>query len=71
MRGRVATQIVPDTVPPGKYDGIRFVLHTLHRRDIAANPLFPDSLVGYCIVVSRGVFIFPFQPGPTLRFPGG
>jgi hypothetical protein len=50
------TQIALDTIPPGNYDGIKFVLHKLHRRDLTANPLFPDSLVGYSVVVSGQVF---------------
>jgi hypothetical protein len=50
------TQIALDTIPPGNYDGIKFTLHKLHRRDVAANPLFPDSLVGYSVVVSGNVF---------------
>jgi hypothetical protein len=50
------TQIALDTIPPGTYDGIKFILHKLHRRDLAANPLFPDSLMGYSIVVSGNVF---------------
>jgi len=50
------TQIALDTIPPGNYDGIKFILHKLHQRDVAANPLFPDSLVGYSIVVSGNAF---------------
>jgi hypothetical protein len=50
------TQIALDTIPPGTYDGIKFVLHKLHRHDVVTNPLFPDSLVGYSVVVSGNVF---------------
>jgi hypothetical protein len=50
------TQIALDTIPPGTYDGIKFILHKLHRRDVVTNPSFPDSLVGYSVVVSGDVF---------------
>lgn len=49
-------QIALDTIPPGNYDGIKFVLHKLRHRDVTVNPLFPDSLVGYSVVVSGNVF---------------
>ena len=56
LMNNTPTQIALDTIPPGKYDGIKFVLHKLHRRDVAANPLFPDSLIGYSVVVSGKVY---------------
>ncbi len=45
------TQITLDTIPPGTYNGIRFVIHKLRRNDVTMNPTFPDSLIGYSIVV--------------------
>lgn len=45
------TQITLDTIPPGSYNGIRFLVHKLRSKDVMANPAFPDSLVGYSIVV--------------------
>jgi hypothetical protein len=59
------TQIALDTIPPGNYNGIKFVLHKLHRRDVAANPLFPDSLIGCSVVVSGKAF----YTGDTLGTP--
>jgi hypothetical protein len=61
------TQIALDTIPPGTYDGIKFVLHKLHRRDVVTNPLFPDSLVGYSVVVSGTVF-YAGQSGTPFVF---
>ncbi len=61
------TQIALDTIPPGTYDGIKFVLHKLRHRDVAANPLFPDSLVGYSVVVSGNVF-YAGQSGTPFVF---
>ncbi len=60
MTNGVPTQITLDTIPPGTYTGIRFSIHRLRSRDVMMNPSFPDSLVGYSIVV-RGI----------VRYPGG
>jgi len=62
------TQIALDTIPPGNYDGIKFVLHKLHRRDVATNPLFPDSLIGYSVVVSGNVFYTGDSVGTPFLF---
>lgn len=54
LQNNTPTQIALDTIPPGNYTGIKFVIHKLRHRDVMMNPAFPDSLVGYSIVV-RGI----------------
>lgn len=60
MLNGTPTQITLDTIPPGTYNGIRFVVHKLRRKDVTMHPAFPDSLIGFSIVV-RG----------TIRYAGG
>ncbi len=55
MTNGTPTQITLDTIPPGTYNGIRFSIHRLRSRDVMLNPSFPDSLVGYSIVVRGNV----------------
>jgi hypothetical protein len=45
------SQITLDTIPAGSYNGIKFVIHKLRMKDVVKNPTFPDSLVGYSIVI--------------------
>jgi hypothetical protein len=45
------SQITLDTIPAGTYNGIKFVIHKLRMRDVVLYPSFPDSLVGYSIVI--------------------
>ncbi len=49
------TQIALDTIPAGTYNGIKFVIHKLRKNDVRRNPSFPDSLVGYSIVINGRV----------------
>lgn len=44
-----------DTIPPGTYNGIKFVIHKLREMDVMRNPSIPDSLVGFSIVVNGSV----------------
>ena len=48
-------QIAVDTIPPGTYNGIKFIIHKLRSKDLARNPSLPDSLLGYSIAVSGSV----------------
>jgi hypothetical protein len=43
--------IALDTIPAGSYDGIKFEIHKLRMQDVLKHPSFPDSLVGYSIVI--------------------
>lgn len=61
-------QIALDTIPPGTYNGIKFKLHKLHSKDVADNPLFPDSLVGYSVVVAGMVFYSGSSAGTPFVF---
>ena len=53
-------QIAVDTIQPGLYSGIKFNIHKLRTSDVARDPLLPDSLVGYSVVISGSV-----------KYPGG
>ncbi len=53
-------QIAVDTIKPGQYTGIKFNIHKLRRSDVTRNPLLPDSLLGYSVVVAGSV-----------KYPGG
>ncbi len=55
LKDTTPVQITVDTIPPGTYDGIRFMIHKLRRKDVMRNPALPDSLVGYSIVVHGSV----------------
>ena len=48
-------QVAVDSIPPGTYNGIMFVIHKLRRLDVMRNPSLPDSLVGLSVVVSGSV----------------
>lgn len=61
-------QIALDTIPPGTYDGIRFKLHKLNAKDVAGNPLLPDSLVGSSVVVTGMVFYTGASAGTPFVF---
>ncbi len=61
-------QIALDTIPPGTYDGIRFKLHKLNAKDVAGNPLLPDSLVGTSVVVTGMVFYTGASTGTPFVF---
>jgi hypothetical protein len=52
LKDTTPVQIALDTIPPGTYNGIKFVVHKLRSKDISRNPALPDSLVGYSIVVA-------------------
>ena len=49
------TQITLDTIPAGMYNGIKFVIHKLRMKDVMRNPSFPDTLLGYSIVIKGSV----------------
>ncbi len=55
LHNNAPVQVAVDTIPPGVYDGITFKIHRLRRSDVMRNPLLPDSLVGYSIVISGAV----------------
>ena len=48
-------QVTVDTIPAGVYNGIRFAIHRLRRKDVERNPNLPDTLVGFSIVVTGSV----------------
>ncbi len=49
------TVVTVDTIPPGTYNGIRFQIHRLSRKDVMRNAMLPDSLVGFSVVVTGEV----------------
>ncbi|MBK7260191.1 MAG: hypothetical protein IPI01_20775 [Ignavibacteriae bacterium] len=53
-------QIAVDTITPGQYSGLKFNIHKLRMSDVTRDPLLPDSLVGYSVVVAGSV-----------KYPGG
>jgi hypothetical protein len=55
LQNNTPVLVALDTIPPGTYNGIRFVIHKLRQMDVMKNPLLPDSLVGYSIVVTGSV----------------
>jgi len=55
LQDTTPVQITVDTIPPGTYNGIRFMIHKLRRKDVMRNPALPDSLVGFSIVVHGSV----------------
>jgi hypothetical protein len=48
-------QVALDTIPPGMYNGIKFIVHKLRSKDLVRNPGLPDSLLGYSIAISGKV----------------
>jgi hypothetical protein len=55
LQDTTPVQIALDTIPPGTYNGIKFVVHRLRSRDISRDPSLPDSLLGYSVVVAGSV----------------
>lgn len=55
LRDTTPVQIAVDTIRPGDYSGIKFKIHKLRSTDVTRNPLLPDSLVGYSVVVNGRV----------------
>ncbi len=55
LKDTTPVQITLDTIPAGVYDGIRFMIHNLRRKDVMRNPSLPDSLLGYSVVVTGNV----------------
>jgi hypothetical protein len=51
LKDTVPVQVALDTIPPGNYSGIKYVIHKLRTRDLSANTMLPDSMVGTSIVV--------------------
>jgi len=51
LQDTTPVQVALDTIPPGNYTGIKFVVHRLSRWDVELDPQLPDSLIGYSIVV--------------------
>jgi hypothetical protein len=51
LKDTIPVQVALDTIPPGNYSGIKYVIHKLRSKDVSANPTLPDSVVGYSIVV--------------------
>ncbi len=51
LKDTTPVQVALDTIPPGNYSGIKYVIHKLRRRDLSADPMLPDSLVGRSIMV--------------------
>ncbi len=55
LKSKVPVEVAVDSIPPGTYDGIMFVVHKLRRVDVMRNPALPDSLIGLSVVVSGSV----------------
>jgi len=52
LQDSTPVQIALDTIAPGLYSGLRFNIHKLRRMDVTRNAMFPDSLIGYSVVVT-------------------
>ncbi len=55
LHNNTPVQVAVDTIPPGVYNGITFIIHRVRRSDLMRNPMLPDSLVGYSVVISGRV----------------